>query len=351
MQPSEAARPAVIAHRMSSIVGRSSAPSAARRARRPRRGQLPEQHWHKLHLFGGSSQTLAIGLLAAATAADSTLANHPAPPPARSQLLLRGERPVLVLLAQPISSSSVERPSCEARRTRSRLRPGPYGPRLRADRATTTSAKQVSTGYRRPGQRLPNSLSPPLEVPTFDPARVVLLRSFGCRRQCKHMAWTADEVLHRVIRIERSARLPAVGALVRQGQLGVGEDLATALRQILRLMWPDAEHPSANERHWLRLFRAAGYVSDTDEELEERLVIHRGVGRPRYARGISWTLDYERAVWFARRYGANSARMYTVEIASDQALRFFVGRNESEVVVNPDDLPTLRGQVRPQPPL
>jgi hypothetical protein len=34
---------------------------------------LPEGLWHRFHLFGGSSQTLAIGLLAAATEADPTL--------------------------------------------------------------------------------------------------------------------------------------------------------------------------------------------------------------------------------------------------------------------------------------
>jgi hypothetical protein len=34
---------------------------------------LPDERWHEFHLFGGSSQTLAIGLLAAATETDPTL--------------------------------------------------------------------------------------------------------------------------------------------------------------------------------------------------------------------------------------------------------------------------------------
>jgi len=115
--------------------------------------------------------------------------------------------------------------------------------------------------------------------------------------------------------------------------------------------WKSDEAPSRSLTYWLSVFRLAvngigRYVTDTEEPLPNDLTIWRGVARPRYARGMSWTLDRERAEWFARRFAAmyGDPRLYTATVDSDQVLGYLQGRQESEIVLDPRGLPRLRGQ-------
>jgi len=70
--------------------------------------------------------------------------------------------------------------------------------------------------------------------------------------------------------------------------------------------------------------------------------------RSRYARGLAWTLDRDKADWFARRWPGNEPRVYTAQIDAGRILGYFVGCNEAEVVVDPADLPRLRGVAKPR---
>jgi hypothetical protein len=140
---------------------------------------------------------------------------------------------------------------------------------------------------------------------------------------------------------------------VREGDLD-----RDSLRELLPVAWQDTEQPSANVAAWLRLFRKAGYVSDGEEVLSGELTIYRGIGVPEATPGISWSLDIDRARWFARRSelalrvqsgSSREATLYSARVDADQVLAFFNARNEREVVVDPKSLRDVRVLERVEP--
>lgn len=52
--------------------------------------------------------------------------------------------------------------------------------------------------------------------------------------------------------------------------------------------------------------------------------------------GLSWTIDYSKAEWFAHRYDTDSEEGYILkaDISRSNILAYFDSRGESEVVVN-----------------
>jgi hypothetical protein len=123
---------------------------------------------------------------------------------------------------------------------------------------------------------------------------------------------------------------------------------ADELGPLLLGVWSGAEWPLAlvGERRWVAMFKAAvGLPRPTDP-----LVIYRGAWRVR-ARGMSWTLDLERARWFARRetlmHPEWGAAVYEATVPPRAVLALIPdddnSRGESEVVVNPN---MLRGRTR-----
>ncbi len=71
-------------------------------------------------------------------------------------------------------------------------------------------------------------------------------------------------------------------------------------------------------------------------ELDDTVTVYRGV-TPRNAkniRALSWSLDYDKAEWFASRYG-DGGTVYEAQIEKKHILALFQDRGESEVVVDP----------------
>jgi len=78
---------------------------------------------------------------------------------------------------------------------------------------------------------------------------------------------------------------------------------------ILGHVWSAAEAPGIEEDvDWRALFadprpKRECLMGVDDKRAYERLPeivqVHRGAGRPDFARGLSWTLDYQEAAWFA----------------------------------------------------
>lgn len=102
---------------------------------------------------------------------------------------------------------------------------------------------------------------------------------------------------------------------------------------------------------WLWWFEMSAFPKPT-----AALSLYRGA-RPRYARGMAWTKDAEKATWFANRWTTQTsqpAHVYTVlappdaVLADIDALEGDGGRGEGEVVVNPPRLPALR-RIRENP--
>lgn len=108
---------------------------------------------------------------------------------------------------------------------------------------------------------------------------------------------------------------------------------------------------------FVKLFERTGFVSDLDgvTRPDEPIDVYRGVtGRQSYlGRGMSWTLDLDKARWFAHRHDHLTHPMFQGEhpieptvwqaIASPAAiLALFYMQVEREVVVNPRRLRQVR---------
>lgn len=65
------------------------------------------------------------------------------------------------------------------------------------------------------------------------------------------------------------------------------------------------------------------------------LTVYRGVSYNGKPDGLSWTTDYEKALWFASRFKGKNAKVYKMNITNpDAILAYFSGRNEEEVVID-----------------
>ena len=114
--------------------------------------------------------------------------------------------------------------------------------------------------------------------------------------------------------------------------------------------WVRSESPNADpnlsKSKLVSLFKAADpeILMDAEERtqlqsLDDPVTIYRGVTsyNARNVRALSWTLDEDVARWFASRFGEHG-RVYQAQIAKDDILAIFTGRNESEVIVDPKQL-------------
>lgn len=79
------------------------------------------------------------------------------------------------------------------------------------------------------------------------------------------------------------------------------------------------------------------------EELNDTVTVYRGVTshNAKNIKALSWTLDREKAEWFAHRFNEDGT-VYEAEIDKQHILALFNGRNESEVIVDPQFLMDIR---------
>jgi hypothetical protein len=117
------------------------------------------------------------------------------------------------------------------------------------------------------------------------------------------------------------------------GHLGMDQ-----FRWLLLEAWQDTEFPHRSYRLALRLFRAAGFVTDSLTRwaaLPDPLEVWRGTNHLR-PKGISWTIDPGQALWFARRFTfEGSGHLLRGRILKRHVHAFCTGRDEGEVVVEP----------------
>lgn len=101
--------------------------------------------------------------------------------------------------------------------------------------------------------------------------------------------------------------------------------------------------PNLSRGKLLSMFKASDPIVLMDSEERERfeslddvVTIYRGVrsSRPGNVKALSWTLDREVAQWFAGRYGRQGT-VYEAKIDKKHIHALFLGRNESEVIVDP----------------
>jgi hypothetical protein len=72
-------------------------------------------------------------------------------------------------------------------------------------------------------------------------------------------------------------------------------------------------------------------------ELPDEFVIYRGHTK-KNRKGYSWTLNSEKAKWFAERFNEKSSSVAFATCSKENVIAVFLGRNEFEVVVDPINL-------------
>lgn len=124
------------------------------------------------------------------------------------------------------------------------------------------------------------------------------------------------------------------------------EDFSKTLADIwIRTEAPNLD-PNFKQKELLDLFRKSKQEEMmTEDEIEtlrslpETVSVYRGVTsyNAGKVKALSWTLDQKVAQWFANRFGENGT-VYEAEISKEYILALFKGRNEWEVIVEPDHL-------------
>lgn len=123
--------------------------------------------------------------------------------------------------------------------------------------------------------------------------------------------------------------------------------------KILSDAWSRSENPNNDpnftKRELISMFKQADPIILMDQgerkrlaELEDTVTVYRGVTslNADNIRAMSWTLDKSVAEWFAHRYKEDGT-VYEAEIDKKHILALFIGRNESEVVVEPKYLQNI----------
>jgi hypothetical protein len=112
--------------------------------------------------------------------------------------------------------------------------------------------------------------------------------------------------------------------------------------KILRDSWTRTEFPNHNNlKQLVCLFQKSKPKSlMTAEErlflskLPAELIIYRGLQKEAKKRGLSWTLNKEKGIWFAKRFN-NHGKLLRAKIKKEFVFAYFNNRAEDEVVVNP----------------
>lgn len=112
--------------------------------------------------------------------------------------------------------------------------------------------------------------------------------------------------------------------------------------ELLSHIWTDCEFPHINEDTWRMLFKQIRNSNHlmTDEELKAYnkldptlVTVYRGVSIKPYS-GISWTLDKDKALWFANRFSDGDKQfLLTAVVPTEKIIALLNGRGESECII------------------
>ena len=120
--------------------------------------------------------------------------------------------------------------------------------------------------------------------------------------------------------------------------------------QLLGLCWMQTEGPNqdvnVSQKEFVEMFQKASAedLMNLDEhrklaELSDEIEIYRGVTEKNKDNilAMSWTMKQETAEWFAKRF-KGKGKVYRAKIRKEDILAVFLGRNESEIIVDPKNL-------------
>jgi hypothetical protein len=111
---------------------------------------------------------------------------------------------------------------------------------------------------------------------------------------------------------------------------------------LLADIWIDSENIWQNTAEWILLLEAdrAGSMMSPEEaealeSMPDPVTVYRGAIADRNEEGLSWTVDRERAEWFATRMASDGDVAVVLEgrVDRDLVAAYLTGRGEDEVVV------------------
>lgn len=113
---------------------------------------------------------------------------------------------------------------------------------------------------------------------------------------------------------------------------------------LLELLWTSMEYPNSDvnvsQREFVNYWSKVdtNYIySDEDkkiiEDLPEEFYVYRGLMERANVKALSWTLDKNTAIWFAKRWDYNG-KVYRAKCKKKDILAYLSCRNESEIVVD-----------------
>jgi hypothetical protein len=138
--------------------------------------------------------------------------------------------------------------------------------------------------------------------------------------------------------IQRPYRLDALLECQRLGATG------SAYWELVGHVWTDSENVFQHIRKWKRVWSHNPALREFCMEEEERealaalpddLTVWRGTAHQRSIRGLSWTLDRDKAIWFAKRFSMLprlTPRLVEGFVHKRHVLAYFGGRKEKEIV-------------------
>ena len=150
-------------------------------------------------------------------------------------------------------------------------------------------------------------------------------------------AESADEIYSRITKPYRLTFMKYAGKYLSEKNFA----------EMLCAAWVSSENPNSDvnvsQSELLQMFRSAdkSLLMTAEErkrlnELDDPVTVYRGVTpyNAKSVKAMSWTLDYEKALWFSKRFDSDGT-VYTAEIEKSNILALFDGRDESEIVVEP----------------
>ena len=158
----------------------------------------------------------------------------------------------------------------------------------------------------------------------------------------KNKDWTQWFMLH-----ERPYRLDAFMSICSQLQ-------KKEYWEHLSWVWIDTEFPTVNKDIWLQLFtrktpNKRKMMSGKERRIlhdlpDEDIDVYRGYSDDEHADGLSWTLSYEKASWFAKKWVSENALVAEGVCKKKDILAFFDKHGEQEIIIDPNNVTVRRAQ-------
>lgn len=163
----------------------------------------------------------------------------------------------------------------------------------------------------------------------------------------RHALLQSKNLFSFFLHINKPYRLLLLNVIVGMGSYSFNGEY----EQILKFAWMQTEFPHQSRvSDLINLFEKADPLLLMSDEERERLArfpdeikVYRGLQDERAkTRGLSWTTDKAKALWFATRWKSPNARLAQATIGKKHLYIYSNERSEKEVVVNPRHLKSVK---------